>query len=275
MTAALVDTDWVVKHADDPNVRLIEIDWDGLEAYKVGHIPGAIGWNWKAALWDPFERQFPTNDDFCSRLGNYGIHSDTTVIFYGVPVQFGTYAWWVFRLFGHADVRMLNGGQVKWQREGRSITQEVPTISQVTYRMSGRSEQMRAGRDYVLEKIDDPACTILDHRSTEEYSGIRVGLPGKPDVGAERYGRIPGALHIPFDAFLNDDTTFKSTLEIRKILSALALDESQSIISYCRLAHRATLASFVMTELLGYENVRVYDGSWTEWGSIVGFPIER
>lgn len=275
MANALVDTEWVAKHALDPNVRLIEIDWDGLEEYKTGHIPGAIGWNWKSALWDPTARQFPIDDDFCARMAKAGIDNDTTVVFYGAPIQFGTYAWWVFKLFGHADVRMLDGGQVKWENEGRPITKDVPEIAPIAYNIQNQRKDIRAGRDHVLEEIDNPNCAILDHRSVEEYSGSRVGLPGKPDVGAERSGRIPGALHIPFDSLLNDDTTFKTIDQMADIIGSKAPEKSAQIISYCRLAHRATLASFVMTELLGYKNVRVYDGSWTEWGSIVGVPIER
>lgn len=275
METVLVDIDWVAGHINDPNVRLIEIDWDGLDAYKSGHIPGAIGWNWKVALWDPLERQFPSIEEFCSRMSAAGIGPETTVVFYGVPVQFGTYAWWVLKYFGHADVRMLDGGQVKWELEGRPTSTEVPEFSPVDYKLAERDDTIRAGREMVLQKLGNPDCTILDHRSEEEYSGARVGLPGKPDTGAERAGRIPGALHLPYDALLNDDTTFKSEDELRAIVSAYVPDNTQSVISYCRLAHRATLASFAMTELLGYTNVRVYDGSWTEWGSIVGVPIEK
>lgn len=263
------------KHMFDPNVRLVEINRDGLDAYKAGHIPGAIGWNWKAALWDPLERQFPSDDEFCTRMATAGINNDTTVVFYGAPVQFGTYAWWVLNLFGHKDVRMLDGGQVKWEKEGRPITTDIPNLSVANYTIQTQRKDIRAGRDDVLREIKKPDCAILDHRSIEEYSGTRVSIPGTPDVGAERYGRIPGALHVPFDSLLNEDTTFKSIDEIAKIIGAQASDKSAQIISYCRLSHRATLASFVMTELLGYENVRVYDGSWTEWGSIVGVPIER
>lgn len=272
---SLVETDWMAEHISDPNVCLIEIDWDGRVDYDAGHIPGAIGWHWKTALWDPFDRQFPSDEEFCNRLGNVGIQNDTTVVFYGAPVQFGTYAWWVFKLLGHADVRILNGGKQKWLQEGRSLTAQEPPITSATYSHPERKVGLRASRRDVLKNIGNPECVILDHRSHEEYSGQRVGLPGKPDVGAERYGRIPGAAHIPFDELLNDDTTFKSIDEIRDIVSAHVDGHDTAIISYCRLAHRATLASFAMTELLGFSNVRVYDGSWTEWGSLVGVPIER
>jgi len=273
--SSLVETEWLADRISDPNVRVVEINWDGREDYLQGHLPGAVGWNWKAALWDPFERQFPTDEEFAARLGAVGIKDNSTVVIYGVPVQFGTYAWWVFKLFGHADVRILNGGKEKWASEGRGIEIEEPGYTETEYGQPKRKQGVRASRYDVLNGIDDPDTVILDHRSHEEYFGQRVGLPGKPDVGAERYGRIPGATHLPFDALLNEDTTFKSPEEIRDLLWLHVDDPETPIISYCRLAHRATLASFAMTELLGFKNVRVYDGSWTEWGSMVGVPIER
>lgn len=275
MTAALVDTNWMADHLDDPNVRLIEITWEDLLDYEAGHIPGALGWHWKTALWDPLERQFPSDSDFRDRMEAAGIQSDTTVVFYGKPVQFGTYAWWVLKLMGHRDVRILDGGQVKWELEGRATTTNVPAIARTTYVNGRRNDAIRAGRDDVLSQLGDPRTAILDHRSNEEYSGERVCIPGKPDVGAERNGRIPGARHVPFETLFNADTTFKTRDEIGRILSQHVSNPAQPVISYCRLAHRATLAFFAMTELLDFEDVRVYDGSWTEWGSIVGVPIER
>lgn len=272
---SLVDTNWLAEHLSDPDLRIVEVDWDGRADYQQGHLPGAVGWNWKTALWDPFERQFPTDVEFAARLGAAGIARMTTVVIYGVPVQFGTYAWWVLKLFGHPDVRILDGGKEKWRREGRPLEIGEPEFPVVEYGTPERKHDLRAGRADVLASIDDPDTVILDHRSHEEYSGQRVGLPGKPDVGAERYGRIPSAAHLPFDALLNDDTTFKSAEAIQAILAEHVDGPDVSIISYCRLAHRATLASFAMTELLGYNDVRVYDGSWTEWGSMVGMPIER
>lgn len=275
LSDSLVNMEWLDRHGSDPDVCLVEIDWDGTHSYEEGHIPGALGWQWKSMLWDPYERQFPSRSDFAKRLGEAGIDRDTTVVFYGAPVQFGTYAWWVFKYCGHRDVRMLDGGKVRWQAEGRNLTLEVPHRQSATYVPYERSETIRAGRRDVMQAVQADDVCILDHRSLEEYSGERVGLPGKADVGAERYGRIPGALHLPFDHLLNDDDTFKSKDALAHILSTIAPDKGQPIVSYCRLSHRATLASFALTEILGYDNVRVYDGSWTEWGSMVGAPIER
>lgn len=271
----LVEPDWIEAHRNDPNVRLIEIDWDGTDAYEEGHIPGALGWNWKDALWDPLRREFPTPEEFARRLGNAGIGNDTTVVFYGCPVQFGTYGWWVFKYCGHMDARMLNGGQVRWEKDGRPLTKVVPEISPARYEPTRRIESMRVLCADVLTALQDPDALILDHRSPEEFCGTMVGVPGRADVGAERYGRIPGARHVHFADLLNADETFKSDGDLRAIFEAAGASADRDIISYCRLSHRATLAGFVLTELLGYKQLRVYDGSWTEWGSIVGVPIER
>lgn len=275
MPNSLVDTDWVAENIENPNVRLIEIDRDGVDAYQKGHIPGALGWHWKSSLWDPLERQFPSSKEFAKRLGVAGIGNDTTVVFYGDPVQFGTYAWWVFKYMGHKDVRILDGGLVRWREEGRPISQAIPTFEKSDYQPGERNESIKVGRDDVLRQLESGNCRLLDHRSAEEYSGERVAPLDMPDVGAERHGRIPGALSIPYGTLLNEDTTFKSPEQLRQIFSAQTSDVDQEIISYCRLSHRASLACFAMTEILDYTNVRVYDGSWTEWGSMVGVPIER
>ncbi|MDH5748131.1 MAG: sulfurtransferase [Rhodospirillales bacterium] len=273
-TQTLVDTAWLADHLDDPNVRLIEIDWTGTGAYDEGHIPGALGWNWKETLWDPAVREFPTPEEFARRLGAAGIANDTTVVFYGGPVQFGTYGWWVFKFCGHADVRMLDGGRVRWVKEGRPLSREVPKFAPVEYIPAARNDSMRIGRDGVLDHIGREGTLILDHRSPEEYRGEMVGVPGMPDVGAERYGRIPGARHLPFTDFLGEDETFKDAGAIRSLLEECGAAEARDIISYCRLSHRATLAYFAMTEILDHGNLKVYDGSWTEWGSMVGMPID-
>lgn len=274
MTQSLVETDWIAEHSASSEVQVIEINRDGLDAYRAGHIPGAIGWNWKAMLWDDRERQFPAPEVFAKRLGDAGIGNHTTVALCGVPIQFGTYAWWVFRYLGHKDVRLLDGGMTRWGLEDRPLTTATPKITPTRYQPNAVNNQMRAGRDDVLAALNMPDTTLIDHRSFEEYSAARVSPPGMADVGAERYGRIPGARHLPYTAMLNEDDTFKSPSQLSDLVKPMLTDESAQAISYCRLSHRATLAYFAMTEILGYRNLRVYDGSWTEWGSMVGVPIE-
>ena len=274
MIRSLVDTSWLAQHDNDPNVRIVEINRDDLDDYHSGHIPGAIGWNWKDMLWDNRERQFPSSRLFAERLGQAGIKNETTVVLCGVPVQFGTYGWWVFKYLGHNDVRLLNGGMTLWMQENRPLTCEVPSITPVEYRPDVVNESMRAGRDDILRELDSANTTIIDHRSAEEYTGDRVAPPDMADVGAERHGRIPGAVHLPYTSFLNEDDTFKSPSELCALVTPVIGVEDGSAISYCRLSHRATLAYFAMTEILGYRKLRVYDGSWTEWGSMVGLPIE-
>ena len=274
MTDSLVNTAWLAEHGDDPNVRIIEINREVLDPSQSDHIPGAIGWHWKTMLWDPRQRQFPSPDVFAERLGQAGITNETTVVLCGTPVQYGTYGWWVFKYLGHRDVRLLDGGMTRWVQDGRPLSREVPSVRPLTYQPTAVNEQMRAGRDDVLHALTTPETTIIDHRSFEEYSGARVAPPGMADVGAVRYGRMPGALHLPYTSLLNEDDTFKSPEELRALVAPILRDEDAPAISYCRLSHRASLACFVMTEILGYRSVRVYDGSWTEWGSMVGVPIE-
>ena len=274
-TEALVDCDWLDAQKSNDNVRVLEIDRVNTDTYDQGHIPGSLGLNWKQFLWDESTRDFPAPADFAARLGALGIDNDTTIVVFGDPVQFGTYGWWVLKYCGHKDVRLLNGGRKRWISEGRELTSDVPTVSAKSYEVGGRDESMRALRRYVLNALDRPDVLILDHRSPEEYSGERVSPPGEPDVGAERNGKIPGARHLFFEEFLNpEDETFKSEVELSELLSPYNLDGYKEIISYCRLSHRATLAYFVLTQFRHLKNVRSYDGSWTEWGSIVGYPIE-
>lgn len=275
MTKSLVDTSWVADHLDDPNVRLIEIKRANGNADSMGHVPGAVGWHWKSMLWDPFERQFPSSKDFADRLGAIGVTNDTTIVLYGVPVQYGTYAWWVLKYMGHKDVRLLDGGSTLWKKEGRALSSATPKFAPVTYRSNPRNERMRAGRDDVLVAVESSDTCVLDHRSREEYAGARVSPLGMDDYGAERYGHIPGALHLPYDALLTPDDTFKPKDSLLKLVEPLLKALDTPIIGYCRLSHRSTLAYFALTEILDYQDVRVYDGSWTEWGSMVGMPIER
>ncbi|MFN7085648.1 MAG: sulfurtransferase [Burkholderiales bacterium] len=276
---ALVDPAWLAAHSGDPRLRLIEIagmGQDDMPAYKAGHVPGAACWKWKDMLWDSRMRDFPAPQDFAHRLGEAGIDNDTTVVFYGEPVQFGIYAWWAFRYCGHRRVAVLDGARHRWAAEGRPLATEAPPpAAPVSYRPVARNEAMRIRRDEVLAVLGQDGKVILDGRSPEEYRGERVGGPGGPDVGALRYGRIPGAKHLFYAELLNPDWSFKTAAEIRQAVEKRGAAPHRDIIAYCRMSHRATVIYFALSELLGYRNVRLYDGSWTEWGNLVGVPVER
>ena len=277
--AALVTPAWMAAHADDPNVKLIEVaglGQDAMPAYHAGHVPGAVGWKWKDMLWDIHMREFPSPENFAARLGAEGIGNDTTVVFYGEGIQFGIYAWWAFRYCGHSDVRVLDGGRYAWQAEGRPLSTDIPAQAPaVDYRPVERRESMRINRDQVLAALGDGRTVILDARSPEEYSGQRVGGPGGPDVGAVRYGRIPGAQHLFYGDLMAADKRFKPADDLAALVASRGAQSGGDVIAYCRMSHRATVVHFALTQLLGFTNVRVYDGSWTEWGNLVGVPIER
>ena len=277
--SALVTPDWVEARTGDPGVCIIEIGGLGqeeLQAYRQGHVPGALGWEWKSTLWDHHDREFPSPDEFARRLGAAGIAHDTTVVFYGEPVQFGLYAWWTFKYCGHRNVKVLDGARYRWQCEGRPLTTKVPAPRRaVTYRPVERNENMRMGRDDVLAALGRSGQVILDGRSVEEYRGERVGAPGMADTGALRYGRIPGAKHLMFEELLESDKSFRPREALLAAVEARGVDDAKDVITYCRMSHRATVLYFALTELLGYRRVRVYDGSWTEWGNLVGVPVER
>jgi thiosulfate/3-mercaptopyruvate sulfurtransferase len=275
----LVSPAWLDAHRDDPRVRLIEIaglGQDDMAAYRAGHVPGAVCWTWKDMLWDSHRRDFPEPDDFARRMGEAGIGNDTTVVIYGEDIQFGVYAWWALRYCGHRDVRVLDGGRARWLAEGRPLTQEVPSpAAPVRYAPVAREARMRVFRDEVLAALEDERVVILDARSPEEYAGQRVGGPGGPDVGAVRYGRIPGARHLYYVDLLDQTKSFRSRDDIAALIAARGVRPADPVIAYCRMSHRATVVYFALTQILGFDKVRVYDGSWTEWGNLVGVPVER
>ena len=225
---ALVSPEWLAAHIDDPDTCLIEIaglGQDDMQAYRAVHVPGAVGWKWKDMLWDPAMREFPSPDAFAARLAESGIGNDTAVVFYGEDIQFGLYAWWAFRYCGHSNVRVLDGGRYRWRAEGRPLTTDVPVArAPATYAPVARREDMRVHRDEVLAALGDADTLILDGRSPEEYAGTRVGGPGGPDVGAVRYGRIPGARHLHYVDLLDADKRFKSAAEIRALPALRDLD---------------------------------------------------
>jgi thiosulfate/3-mercaptopyruvate sulfurtransferase len=277
--SALVDPAWLHRRRNDPAVRLIEIagmNQDEMQAYKAGHVPGAACWKWKETLWDSHRRDFPDPQEFARRCGEMGIGNDTTVVFYGEGVQFGVYAWWAFRYCGHRKVKVLDGARYRWAAEGRPLTtDEPPPVGRVEYRPVRRVERMRILRDKLLARLGRNGTLILDGRSPEEYRGERVGAPGSPDVGAMRYGRIPGAKHLYFEELLDANKAFKPAGELKQLVAARGAAPDGDIVAYCRLSHRATVLYFALTELLGFRKVKVYDGSWTEWGNLVNVPVER
>jgi thiosulfate/3-mercaptopyruvate sulfurtransferase len=227
-------------------------------------------------LWDEYARDFPSPEEFARRCSAAGIANDTTVVFYGEGVQFGIYAWWAFRYCGHAKSKVLDGARHRWLAEGRSLgTEEPPPAMPVQYEPVKRNEKMRIRRDKVLAALGRNEKVILDGRSPEEYRGQRVGGPGGPDVGAVRYGRIPGARHLYFEDLLDTNKAFKPASEIRKLAESCGATSEREVIAYCRMSHRATVLYFALTQLLGYPKMRLYDGSWTEWGNLVGVPFER
>jgi thiosulfate/3-mercaptopyruvate sulfurtransferase len=279
MTQSLVSPAWLDARRHDPGLRLVEIaglGQDDMPAYKAGHVPGAACWRWKDMLWDDRKRDFPDPELFARRMGEAGITNDTLVVVYGEDVQFGIYAWWALRYCGHDNVRVLDGGRYRWTAEGRPLEQQVPPRpAAMSYYPVARRPRMRIMRDEVLAALDDGTTRIVDARSPEEYRGERVGGPGGPDVGAVRAGRIPGARHLHYLDLLDATKSFRPAAELRSLVAARGLSAGDAIVTYCRMSHRATVACFAMTQILGFRNVRVYDGSWTEWGNLVGVPIER
>ena len=276
--SALVTPAWLHRRRHDPKVKVIEvagIGQDDLQAYRAGHVPGACAWPWKETLWDSHRREFPSPEEFARRCAQAGIANDTTVVFYGEPVQFGLYAWWVFNYCGHRKVKVLDGGRAAWRAQGLPlVTNEPAAAAPATYTPARRVERMRIHRDRVLRALGGDTL-ILDGRSHEEYRGERVGAPGTPDVGALRYGRIPGAKHVFFEDLLDANKAFRPAAEVERLLAPTGVDAQRDIITYCRMSHRATVLYFVLTQLLGLRRVKVYDGSWTEWGNLVDVPVER
>jgi thiosulfate/3-mercaptopyruvate sulfurtransferase len=271
----LVEMDWVIEHLDDPDVRLVESNEDVL-LYETGHIPGAVKIDWFTMLQHPLTRDFLTRDQFealCTRLG---ISNDTTVVFYGDKSNwFACYAFWLFEYYGHTRLKIMNGGRAKWQKEGRPMTREVVSYPQAEYAARPRNDSIRAFRDDVFAQIKQ-GVPLVDVRSPKEYSGELVHMPNYPQEGATRGGHIPGAASIPWSMAVNEaDGTFKSAKELRELYESKGIKPSDEIIAYCRIGERSSHTWFVLKYLLGYPEVKNYDGSWTEWGNLVGAPIEK
>ncbi|MCH7625805.1 MAG: sulfurtransferase [Chloroflexi bacterium] len=274
----LVSSSWLAARLKHSSIRIIEVSASkDDDDYREGHIPGAVWWYWKDALWHETDREFPTPEEMALRLGKIGIDAETTIVLYGDPIQYGTYAFWVLTMAGHKDVRLLDGGKKGWLSEGLPLSTEIIKYGLNVYAVRKEDRKSRVGRDDVRSKLKSSKRLLLDVRSPEEYIGARVMPPSGFDHGAERTGRIPGAVHLFFRELVNEDDTFLNESSLTDIFARAGITPGfkKEIVTYCRLSHRATLAWFALQHILGYSNAKVYDGSWTEWGSIVGFPIER
>ncbi len=272
---SLVTTDWVAEHGNDANVRLVEVDVD-TSAYDEGHIAGAVGWNWQSQLQASLRRDLISGPELEALLGVAGIDNNTTVILYGDNNNwFAAWAFWQLKYYGHGDVRLMNGGRAKWVADGRPLTTDAASHAAKSYRASEPNQDIRAYRDAVLGAVFASSVALVDVRAPAEYSGELLAPANLPQEGAQRGGHIPGAANIPWGQAVNEDGTFKSADELTALYGGKGIDGSKETIAYCRIGERSSHTWFVLTQLLGHQNVRNYDGSWTEWGSIVNAPIEK
>jgi thiosulfate/3-mercaptopyruvate sulfurtransferase len=268
---ALVTAEWVEEHLDDPQVVLVEVDED-TTSYDKGHIKGAVKLNWTTDLQDQVRRDFVSKEQFEALLSDRGIGNDQTVVVYGGNNNwFAAYAYWYFKLYGHQDVRLLDGGRKKWELDSRELTADVPEREKTSYSAQPQNHDIRAFRDEVVQAIG--AKNLIDVRSPDEYAGRLLAPAHLPQEQAQRAGHIPTAGNVPWSKAANDDGTFKSNDELRELYEEAGLDFSKDTIAYCRIGERSSHTWFALKELLGLENVKNYDGSWTEYGSLVGVPV--
>lgn len=271
----LVDADWMEAHLHDPKVRLIEVDVD-TNAYEQGHIPGAVGFNWQKELQDQTIRAPLSQAHLEELMSRAGVSNDTTIVLYGDNNNwFAAWALWILKYYRHQDVRLLDGGRVKWVADKRELTTEVPSYPPTTYHAQSPDAAIRALRDQVLAQLGRSDITLVDVRSPGEYSGELLAPAHLPQEGAQRGGHIPGAANIPWSQAVREDGTFKSADELRSLYEGKGVTANKEVIAYCRIGERSSHTWFALHYLLGYPEVRNYDGSWTEWGSLIGVPIEK
>jgi thiosulfate/3-mercaptopyruvate sulfurtransferase len=270
--AALVSTQWVAEHLEDPNVRLIEVDVD-TSAYGQGHIDGAVGVNWTTQLGDPIRRDIPSKEAWSKLLSDAGVSADTRVVFYGDNNNwFAAFAYWVGKIYGHQNSALMNGGRKKWELESRPLTTDAPQQSATNYSAKEPDLKYRAMLRDVLDRPSGSA--LVDVRSPAEFNGEVIAPPGMTET-AQRAGHVPGAANIPWAQAANEDGTFKSPDELKQLYGNKGVTADKDVIAYCRIGERSSFSWFVLKELLGFPNVKNYDGSWTEYGSVVGVPIEN
>ena len=273
-TDVLVDSDWAKAHLDDPTVRFVEVDVD-TTAYDQSHLPGAVGWNWTSQLADGVRRDIASRQEFSELLGASGIGPDTTVVLYGDNNNwFAAWAYWQLKLFGHRDVRILNGGRKFWLDNGLPLSTDAASAPATTYDLPEPDFGLRAFQSDILPRLGASDFALVDVRSPAEFSGEVIAPPGMSE-SAQRGGHIPGAASIPWAQTVREDGTFKSHDELADLYEAKGVTPDKDIVAYCRIGERSSHSWFVLHELLGYQRVRNYDGSWTEWGSMVGMPIEK
>jgi thiosulfate/3-mercaptopyruvate sulfurtransferase len=270
----LVDADWVEAHLDDPKVVLVEVDED-VSAYDTGHIKGAVRLDWKTELQDQVRRDFVNKEQFEELASQKGIGNDNTVVLYGGNNNwFAAYAYWYFKLYGHSDVKLLDGGRKKWELDGRELTTDTPARDKTSYKAKDQDKSIRAFRDETIAAIGNK--NLIDVRSPDEFSGKLLAPAHLPQEQSQRAGHIPTALNVPWSKAANDDGTFRSDDELRQLyIDEAGLDTSKPTIAYCRIGERSSHTWFALHELLGEKDVKNYDGSWTEYGSLVGVPVEK
>ena len=270
----LVSTEWVAARSKDPGIRLVEVDVD-TTSYDQGHIPGALAWNWQTELQDAIRRDLAEPRAFEELLGKAGISPDTTIVLYGDNNNwFAAWAFWQLKYYGHEKALIMNGGRKKWLEEKRPLTAEKPSYPATTYKVKTSNASIRAKRDHVFAALDNRTAKLVDVRSVDEYTGKIIAPPGMTET-AQRAGHIPGAANIPWSQAVNEDGTFKSADALKQLYSSKGITGDTEVIAYCRIGERSSHTWFVLKYLLGFERVRNYDGSWTEWGNLIGAPIEK
>lgn len=271
----VVDTAWAEDHLKDPNVRFVEVDVD-TTAYETGHIPGAIGWNWERDTQDQVRRDIVDQETLEELLGRSGISRETEVVLYGdTDNWFATFAFWLLDYYGHRKIRVIDGGRKKWVEEGRPLATDLPEPASRQYSVEATRKNLRALRDDVLEGLGKADRALVDVRSPQEFAGELLAPENLPQEGSQRGGHIPGAANIPWSQAVQEDGTFKSASELREIYEGKGVSPEKDVVAYCRIGERSSHSWFVLKHLLGYEHVRNYDGSWTEWGSVINVPIEK